>query len=906
MTNNLTGQYDAVVQGRIGAVNRILATLHQNGASKETSPSFLHSFALRVGDPGEISFENFKSIFQIINWAALAEALGNREQKGPPPKSGGGKKGSKTASKAPPGFTKVYEDMQKELQEALDELTTPATLRGTAQVQVSTPTVTFPPGSTSEIKAKVDLRANYIPDPKSLTLPQPIHGDLEAAFSVEPKVEDNQPVLEVKVTADDNQITFVPAPGTGLSATDATQIEKSIRSGLRENIEPMSLSIASDFPFGHFKGLGSGSNQVVALPVTLDGPAPPPSAINSINAQFLNPADDFGVAISREYIDTLMQPMLNSLKAFHKTVTFYFWVVYIFVPVQHSVSYNITISNVNLTWQSGSVKLTATGSAKTGSIFPNYNFTIQQSLTLAFNPATQSVALQAVGNPSISGLPNVALAEATSAVVQARDAAIASAQSAIQGALTGSITLTDILKDFDSSVNAKYTSLDIEPNGVVLHGAVTTKARSDMVVHFTETGDGEGEGFSALKSWIPAGTVERYEWSWLTGPIFAPWAMSTQVVTDEHRFVLPKPAELKSQVCLRVVGKQTPSSAGSLVGVSGGETCSVNWPEFVWMMPSWWETIMTPIWLPDPPPEAILDDFIVAHINTLANSRPGAAPGANTLVQFMSNPSLTPLETLGQTLSQRGRENAPLALFLVLPHGSLRERRSIIEERLESLGEEFAVWFAITEDYEGAWSRTFKAERTPATYLLNARGEFVWQQMGPLDGRSFSAALDEHMIPGQWPGSRLLRLAVKPGDRAPDLLFPYDEGQQMALRRLRGQRVLLNFWKSWSTPCLAELQHLQRMHDRSSQEGPVILAINDGENIEWLAEFRREHNLTFTLVPDPERRIARRYGVNCWPTTVSIDVDGLVNGIRLGKTIDRPVDRARVDKAGTRTEPRNE
>ena len=46
----------------------------------------------------------------------------------------------------------------------------------------------------------------------------------------------------------------------------------------------------------------------------------------------------------------------------------------------------------------------------------------------------------------------------------------------------------------------------------------------------------------------------------------------------------------------------------------------------------------------------------------------------------------------------------------------------------------------------------------------------------------------------------------------------------LALDRLRGQQVLLNFWQSWSAPCLRELRRLQRLHEESSKHGLVIMA----------------------------------------------------------------------------------
>ena len=67
MSNNLTGDYDAVVEVRVKAINGVLATLHQNGLSKDASPTFMHRFATRVGDLGGIFSAE---IFQALQWMA--------------------------------------------------------------------------------------------------------------------------------------------------------------------------------------------------------------------------------------------------------------------------------------------------------------------------------------------------------------------------------------------------------------------------------------------------------------------------------------------------------------------------------------------------------------------------------------------------------------------------------------------------------------------------------------------------------------------------------------------------------------------------------------------------------------------------------------------------------------------
>ncbi len=142
--------------------------------------------------------------------------------------------------------------------------------------------------------------------------------------------------------------------------------------------------------------------------------------------------------------------------------------------------------------------------------------------------------------------------------------------------------------------------------------------------------------------------------------------------------------------------------------------------------------------------------------------------------------------------------------------------------------------------------------------------------------------MDEYFVSGRAPKFRRLHIASAQCDRAPRVLFTDDRGQSLALRKLRGHRVLLNFWQSWSAPCIQELTRLQALHEKGGEGAPVILAVNGGEKPEVLSEVRRKYNLGFALVPDPERTIARQFGIECWPTTLSLNADGRVEGVQFG------------------------
>ena len=54
MSNNLTGDYEAVVQISIQSIDALLATLHQSGAWDTAPLKLLHSVSMRIGDPDQL------------------------------------------------------------------------------------------------------------------------------------------------------------------------------------------------------------------------------------------------------------------------------------------------------------------------------------------------------------------------------------------------------------------------------------------------------------------------------------------------------------------------------------------------------------------------------------------------------------------------------------------------------------------------------------------------------------------------------------------------------------------------------------------------------------------------------------------------------------------------------------
>jgi peroxiredoxin len=68
--------------------------------------------------------------------------------------------------------------------------------------------------------------------------------------------------------------------------------------------------------------------------------------------------------------------------------------------------------------------------------------------------------------------------------------------------------------------------------------------------------------------------------------------------------------------------------------------------------------------------------------------------------------------------------------------------------------------------------------------------------------------------------------APQPGDRAPDLALPDDQGGFVRLSALRGQWVVLHFTASWCPYCDSEIEQLGRLADGFAGRGVKVLLVD--------------------------------------------------------------------------------
>ena len=105
---------------------------------------------------------------------------------------------------------------------------------------------------------------------------------------------------------------------------------------------------------------------------------------------------------------------------------------------------------------------------------------------------------------------------------------------------------------------------------------------------------------------------------------------------------------------------------------------------------------------------------------------------------------------------------------------------------------------------------------------------------------------------------------------------------RVALSRLRGRPIVVNFWASWCVPCRKEMPALQAMHERFAGR-VTIVGVDTNDARRDALRFAREVGVMYRLAFDPASSASARYGVVGLPSTVFIDASGTLVERRLGE-----------------------
>ncbi|WP_211442468.1 peroxiredoxin family protein [Collimonas humicola] len=111
---------------------------------------------------------------------------------------------------------------------------------------------------------------------------------------------------------------------------------------------------------------------------------------------------------------------------------------------------------------------------------------------------------------------------------------------------------------------------------------------------------------------------------------------------------------------------------------------------------------------------------------------------------------------------------------------------------------------------------------------------------------------------------------------APDVSFTNLKGEQVSLKSLRGKVVMVNFWATSCTTCVAEMPKMVQTYNAYKDKGLDYVAVAMSyDQPNYVVNFVQTRSLPFQVALDTQSKLADAFGdVKLTPTTFVIDKQG--------------------------------
>jgi hypothetical protein len=241
-------------------------------------------------------------------------------------------------------------------------------------------------------------------------------------------------------------------------------------------------------------------------------------------------------------------------------------------------------------------------------------------------------------------------------------------------------------------------------------------------------------------------------------------------------------------------------------------------------------------------------------------------------------------ESLLQAIDRAARPDARIMLLLAVNIGG-RGPGPALASRARELRQRFPRLAVALADRAAYWLRDLDLptdESRKALRLVDPSGQLVWRHDGGADAATIAEALREHLVPAPPPRGAFLQARVQPGNPPPDFALEIAPGDRIALRDLLGGRLAILFVAE-DAALEAVLRRLSAPIVAADKPRMLAIIIQDGAPGD-AADAPRDLSFDWIAVPDPEREIARAYGVTVRPTAVLVDWDGRVSSVQLMAT----------------------
>ncbi len=113
-------------------------------------------------------------------------------------------------------------------------------------------------------------------------------------------------------------------------------------------------------------------------------------------------------------------------------------------------------------------------------------------------------------------------------------------------------------------------------------------------------------------------------------------------------------------------------------------------------------------------------------------------------------------------------------------------------------------------------------------------------------------------------------------EKAPDFSLSDLAGKKFRLRDHLGKPILLIFSTTWCPSCVAEIPRLERLYNKHSKSGLLMININIMETRKKAESFSQTHRLPYQTLLDERGDVAGIYRVRGVPSLVLVNREGQI------------------------------
>jgi tetratricopeptide (TPR) repeat protein len=120
-------------------------------------------------------------------------------------------------------------------------------------------------------------------------------------------------------------------------------------------------------------------------------------------------------------------------------------------------------------------------------------------------------------------------------------------------------------------------------------------------------------------------------------------------------------------------------------------------------------------------------------------------------------------------------------------------------------------------------------------------------------------------------------ISISSGSAAPDFTSISVDGKRISLNDYKGKVLVIIFWRTDQERSILALQDAKEILDKYKSKGIEVVSImEESDNKEEALMIFKNKEIAFPLLIDTDRKIYSDYGVRVFPTTVIMDIQGLV------------------------------